>query len=134
MRVKDLGTRPAPAAIRELFSRLARGRGPAEKVQRRQLAYWQEQGWARQGNEYSGSYHTPYGAFTGWIQDRGGTDIDFFMYAPPDVLRNDSHWACFQDRGEGWYFVHMGRLPQDVSSGILSIERLITAAFRRQRR
>ncbi len=134
MRVKDLGTRPAPAAIRELFSRVVRGRGPAERVSRRQLPYWLEQGWTREGNQYSGTYHTPHGAFTGWIEDRGGSDIDFFMYAPPDVLQRDSHWACFQDRGEGWYLVHMGRRPQDVSSGILAIERLITAAFRRQRR
>lgn len=135
MRVRDLGTRPAPAAIRELISRPVRGRGPAETVQRRQVPYWQEQGWVREGNEYSGNYRTPFGAFAGWIQDRGGTDIDFFIYAPPQVLQEDSHWTCFQARGdEGWYLVHMGRRPQDVSSGILSIERLITAASRRQRR
>ena len=28
MRVKDLGTRPAPASIREMFSRVVRGHGP----------------------------------------------------------------------------------------------------------
>lgn len=134
MRVKDLGIRPAPAALRELPARAARGRGPAEQVPRRQLPYWTEQGWARQGNEYTGSYRTPYGSFTGWIQDHGDGDIDFYLHAPPEALRDHAHWACFQDRGDGWFLVHMGRKPRDVSSGILAIERLVTAAFRRQRR
>jgi len=42
VRVKDLGTRPAPASIREMLSRLARGHGPATVIQRRQIPYWQD--------------------------------------------------------------------------------------------
>jgi hypothetical protein len=129
VRVKELRTRPAPSVIRDLFSRVVRGRGPAEKVERRQVPYWQEQGWVRQGNRYQGAYHTPYGAFPGWIEQRGGSGIDFFMYEPPEALRQHSHWSCFQDRGQNWYRVHMSRQPADVSSGILTIERLITEAF-----
>ena len=37
MRVKDLGTRPAPLSIREAFSRIVRGHAPAITVQRREL-------------------------------------------------------------------------------------------------
>ena len=69
MRVRDLGSRPASASIREFFSRV--GRGPQSKpvpVERRQIPYWQERGWTRQGNQYAGSYQTPYGAFQGWIE------------------------------------------------------------------
>ena len=63
-----------------------------------------------------------------------GSDIDFLLYQPSDEIRRHSHWACFQERGNDWYLVHMGRRPKDVSSGILAIERLITEAYRRSMR
>jgi len=69
MRVKELGTRTAPVSIRELFSQMVRGRAPATLVRRREIPYWQEHGWTRQGNQYSGSYQTPYAAFQGWIEE-----------------------------------------------------------------
>ena len=131
MRVRELGSRPVPSTIRDLVSRVVRGRGNAEVVERRQIPYWQERGWKRQGNEYTGVYQTPYGAFSGWIEHRGGNNINLFIYGPPDALRSSGHWACFQDRGQGWYLVHMSRRPADLSSGILTIERLITEAFQK---
>jgi hypothetical protein len=48
---------------------------------------------------------------------------------PSDEIRRHSHWVCFQHRGNDWYVVHMARMPKDVSSGILTIERLITEAY-----
>ena len=128
MRIRDLGNRPAPASIRELFSRVVRGRGPAIKVQRRQVPYWQERGWTRNGNTYTGTYQTRYGALWGEIAEHSASDIEFFLYMPSDEIRRHSHWVCFQHRGNDWYLVHMGRCPKDVSSGILTIERLITEA------
>ena len=130
MRVKELGSRPLPSTIRDLWSRMVRKRGNTEVVQRRQIPYWQEKGWIRTGTEYNGAYQTPYGAFTGWIEHRNGNNFNFFIYDPPDAIRNHSHWACFQERGQGWFLVHMRRRPADISSGILTIERLITEAFR----
>ena len=129
MRVRDLGTRPAPASIRDLFSRLVRGQGPATVVQRRQIPYWQERGWTQTGNQYSGSYQTPYGAFFGQVTEHRGGHIDFWLYMPSDEIRRSSHWACFQHRGNDWYLIHMARMPRDVSSGIITIERLITEAY-----
>jgi hypothetical protein len=129
VRVKVLGNRPAPASIRELFSRVVRGRGPSVLVQRRQVPYWQERGWIRNGNTYVGSYQTQYGAFRGEITQHGADDLEFFLYMPSEEIRSHSHWACFQHRGNDWYLVHMGRRPKDVGSGILAIERLITEAF-----
>ena len=111
MRVRDLGTRPAPASIRELFSRVVRGRGPAVTVQRRQIPYWQERGWTRQGNTYTGSYQTPYAAFWGQIIEHRGGHIDFLLYSPSDEIRSHSHWTCFQHRGNDWYLVHMASSP-----------------------
>ena len=129
MRVKDLGSRPAPATIRELISRVVRGHGPTVPVQRRQIPYWQERGWTRQGNIYTGSYQTPYAAFWGQIEEHRGGHIDFLLYRPSEQIRGHSHWTCFQHRGNDWYLVHMGRQPKDVGSGILTLERLLTEAY-----
>ena len=129
MRIKDLGTRTAPAAICELFSRVARGQHPAISVQRRQIPYWQERGWTRQGNVYNGNYQTSYAAFQGWIEQQRSGHIDFYLYYPSDEIRRHSHWTCFQHRGNDWYLVHMGKQPRDVSSGIITIERLIKEAY-----
>lgn len=129
MRVKDLGTRPAPVSIREIFSQLVRGHGPSILVRRREIPYWQERGWTRHGKTYAGSYQTPYAAFEGRIEEEwlGPT---FYLRNPSREIQRSGHWACFAPRGEGWYLVHMSRRPKDVSSGILTIERLITEAYR----
>jgi hypothetical protein len=132
MRVKDLGNRPAPASLRQLFARVVRGQGPAIPVQRRQIPYWQERGWTLKGCTYTGSYRTPYGAFYGQIIEHRGGHIDFLLYNPSDEIRRHSHWVCFQHRGNDWYMVHMAKLPRDVGSGILTIERLITEAYEQQ--
>jgi hypothetical protein len=129
MRVKVLATRPAPDTIRELLSRMVRGHGPAIPVVRREIPYWQERGWTRNGNQYSGSYQTPHGAFYGWIEQERSGRINFNLYDPSKEIRGHSHWVCFQDRGNNWYAVHMARRPKDVSSGIMTIERLIAEAY-----
>ena len=132
MRVREMGTRPAPASIHDLFSRVVRGRGPTIPVQRRQIPYWQEHGWTRQRDMYSGSYQTPYSAFWGQIIEHRGGHIDFLLYNPSQQIREHSHWTCFQHRGNDWYLVHMAKQPRDVSSGVLTIERLITEAYEQQ--
>jgi hypothetical protein len=129
VRIKDLGSRPAPASIRELLSRVPRGHAPTISVQRRQIPYWQERGWTRNGDTYTGSYQTPYAAFYGQITEHRGGHIDFLLYNPSNEIRWHSHWTCFQHRGNDWHLVHMGRQPRDVSSGIMTIERLITEAY-----
>ncbi len=129
MRIKDLGSRPAPASIRDLLSRVVRGRGPLVSVERRQIPYWQERSWTRNGNTYTGNYQTPHAAFCGHIEEHRGGHIDFYLYKPSDEIRGHSHWSCFQHRSNDWYLVHMSRRPADVSSGIITIERLITDAY-----
>ncbi len=131
MRIKDLGSRPAPALLLRLFRELQRGHAPATVVQRRQIPYWQERGWTQNANRYEGSYRTPFGSFYGTIEQERSGHIHFFLYNPSPEIRQHSHWTCFQDRGDGWYLVHMAREPRDVSSGIITIERLIMEAYRR---
>ena len=131
MWIRDLGTRPASASLRDLVSRWARGHAPTVLVQRRELPYWQERGWTRSDNTYTGNYQTAYAAFEGWIeQDRSG-QINCFLRHPSAEIRSHNHWVCFQHRGQDWYLVHMGRQPKDVSSGIITIERLITEAYKK---
>jgi hypothetical protein len=128
MRVTPVGTRPAPASLREMLSRVIRGQAPSTIVQRRHIPYWQERGWTHQTNVYTGNYQTPYGAFQGWIEQEHSGHICFYLYGPSPEIRRHSHWTCFQHRGNDWYLVHMAREPHDVSSGIMTIERLIREA------
>ena len=98
-------------------------------IRRRQLPYWQERGWHRAGDTYTGTYQTAYGSFLGRIEDRGYDQFRFYIVAPPPALQRSPHWTCFTPDGSKGYQVHMARRPKDVSSGILTIERLITEAF-----
>jgi len=124
-----MGTRSAPVSIRQLLLRAVRGHVPRTVVQRREIPYWQQRGWTRQGDTYNGSYQTPYGAFWGQTTAHRGGHIDFLLYRPSPEIQRHSHWTCFQHRGNDWYLVHMARQPRDVSSGIITIERLITEAY-----
>jgi hypothetical protein len=129
MKIRDLGNRPASQAIREIFSRVARRRSDPIQVDRQVVPYWQQQGWTHKGQVYEGGYQTPFGAVRGHVLERSAREIEFSMYQPPNEVLVGSHGACFQHRGNGWYSVHMGRRPADVSSGILTIERLIVEAY-----
>ena len=68
-------------------------------------------------------------AVIGYIEEHRGGHTDLYLYNPSDEIRSNSHWTCFQHRGNDWYLVHMAKQPQDVSSGILTIERLITESY-----
>jgi hypothetical protein len=98
-------------------------------IRRRELPYWQERGWQRAGDTYTGTYQTRFGSFLGRVEDRGYGQFRFYIVAPPPEVQRSSHWACFTPRGSNAYHVHMSTRPADVSSGILTIERLITEAF-----
>lgn len=129
MKIRLLDSRPAPEALRDLLSRMLRGRAPAVRVTRRQVPYWQERGWINQGHRYGGNYQTPYGAFQGSAEQRGSQFFRFYVFDPPEELSRHRHWTCFIPRGQDSYEIHLARQPADVSSGIMAIERLITEAF-----
>src|SRR5260370_24766717 len=132
MRIRVLGARPAPASLRDFRSRWVGGQSPSIPVQRRQIPYWHERGWTRQGNTYSGNYQTPYGAFQGWIEQQRSGHIDFYLYHPSPEIQSHSHWTCFQHRGTDWSLGALGRHPKEVGAGILHVSRLIKEAFEQQ--
>ena len=127
MRVRELGVRQAPSVFQRLF-RIQGGQAP-ETIRRIERPYWMERGWVREGTHYSGNYQTLYGSFTGYVEEQASNAFDFYILNPPEALQRHSHWTCFQHRGDNWFHIHMGRKPKDLSSGILTIERLITEAF-----
>jgi hypothetical protein len=130
MRIIIRGNRSLSETTRDSLSRVVHPHIQIGRVERQEIPYWQQQGWSRDGNQYVGSYQTAYGAFYGTIEDRSGRNFNFLIYDPPKQIRQHSHWSCFQDRGKNWYLVHMSRKPADLSSGILTIERLLTEAFK----
>ncbi len=130
MRIKDLGIQACPrVASRADFASDAgasphnSSRAPPDSV----LAGARLD--PTRSNTYSGNYQTPYGAFQGWIEQERSGRINFYLYNPSAEIRSHSHWTCFQHRGNDWYLIHMGREPKDVSSGIMTIERLIKEAY-----
>jgi len=128
MGVTVLGTRVV-TNITDHDAQATRLRGPAVHIRRRPIPYWQERGWRLVGDVYSGTYQTPYGSFLGRVEDRGFNHFRFYITDPPAALKRSAHWSCFQPRGGKGYKVHMARRPRDASSGIITIERLITEAF-----
>ena len=136
-----LGLRYAPstARIARAVERAHHGvirieHAPPVLIPRAELPYWQEHGWKRDGRQYRGTYQTRFGSYAGVIEDRTFGDIRFLIHHPPTELRDSGHWPCFQNKGDGWYAVHMRIPPADVSSGIIGIERLITSALEVNRR
>ena len=127
MRITVTGTREMSDRFRD-WSRALTGSAqrPSFRIARREVPYWQERGWTRSGETYTGAYRTPYGSYRGLIEDRVASSPRFYLFDPPGALRSSSHWACFRPRGQNQYLVHMSRVPNDISSGILTIERLLT--------
>ena len=99
------------------------------EIKRAQVPYWQERGWQRNSGIYRGYYRTYYGSFKGEIRHRYNHTFDFYIFNPPKELEKHKHWVCFRYQGKNKYLLHFARKPQDVSSGIMAMERLIKEAF-----
>jgi hypothetical protein len=129
MKVKILSTKEAPSLFRRIMGQVLRGSAPKLKVKRSEVPYWQERGWKQAGRTFTGTFKTAYGSFIGMVEQIRPGNFRLFIYDPPPELRNHDHWTCFQDLGDGHFRIHMSQMPRDVSSGILTVERLLTEAF-----
>jgi len=129
--VQHFTAKPAsqPATVFAGSSRIAH----TNPIRRHPLPYWQEAGWSRKGTVYQGNYQTRYGAYQGWIEERSPYQRSFYIFDPPQTVLSSSHGVCFQARDNRWFNIHMSRVPKDVSSGIVAIERLIVECFRNAR-
>jgi hypothetical protein len=99
----------------------------------RELPYWKQNGWQKLGRAYRGYYRTQYGVYGGLIEEKFANSYAFFIYDPPKELKSHQHWQCFSRKGGGKYQIHFSEKPEDVSSGIIMIERLIGEAFENYR-
>lgn len=130
MKVKVLSTKEAPSLLGRIMGQVFKRPAQAITVQRRQIPYWEERGWKQEGRTFRGTYQTAYGSFIGRIEQVRQGNYRLYILDPPEVLKKHSHWSCFQPQGDGRNFrIHLSRMPQDASSAILGIERLLTEAF-----
>jgi hypothetical protein len=130
MKVKVLSTKPAPSFLRRIIGQVFSRPAHAVNVKRREIPYWRERGWKQEGNTFHGTFQTGFGSFIGRVEQVQQGNFRLYILDPPQELRKHSHWSCFQPQGDGRSFrVHLSRMPKDVSSAILAIERLLTEAF-----
>src|SRR3989337_156923 len=94
-----------------------------------ELPYWKLNGWLKRGNKYEGYYRTPHGRWKGLITENFLNSYSFFIYEPPECLKSHNHWKCFTYKGDGKYDIHFSEKPEDIGSGIIIVERLISEAF-----
>ena len=81
----------------------------------------------------AGTYQTDFGSYRGWIsENRSGTFWTYYILQPPQELASNSHWPCFSSIDGNWFQIHMREIPRDVSSGIMTVERVLTEAFKEQ--
>jgi hypothetical protein len=107
--------------------------GDRLRVNRDRRALWEIRGWTRIGNRLRGAFRTPTGSFVGEIFLKG-KQPEFYIQNPPQALLSGGHSACFRSRGNGRYFIHFGIGNPDVDSGLVAVEKLISAALRGGRR
>jgi hypothetical protein len=92
--------------------------------------YWKQSGWVRGWRgKHKGFYNTKYGSWRGEIDETYLGSHAFYIFSPPDVLKQSYHWACFSRKGLDKYSIHFSKNPKDMSAGILSVERLIAEAY-----
>ena len=105
-----------------------KSRFSSKLINRSSKTYLTEKGWRKSksypGYEWQGYYRARYGSFKGRVL--ANASPSFYVYRPPEALKLNSHSACFSSQGNGWYNVHFKRVPKDVDSGVMAIERILT--------
>jgi hypothetical protein len=107
-----------------------KSRFSSKLINRSSKTYLTEKGWRRFKSypryEWQGYYRTRYGSFKGRVL--ASASPSFYVYKPPEALLKPehSHSACFSGQGNGWYSVHFTRVPGDLDSGVMAIQRILT--------
>jgi hypothetical protein len=120
-----------PALLQRLFAlprRLA-----VRIIRRNPDRYLKQQGWTPallgKVTQWQGYYRTRYGGFKGRVV-ASASPPSFYVYKPPEKLKRHSHWSCFSNQGNGWHSVHFKRVPKDLDSGVMAIERIINESMK----
>lgn len=95
-------------------------------------AYHLERGWKKTGRIYHGYYRTKLGSFKGQVEERFNGDYKFYIFNPPEAIFDGSHAPCFTHVGNNRYHVHFGVNSNDLSGGIMAVERLLYQSLKRR--
>lgn len=106
-------------------------RPQAIMVQRRPGFYWEENDWNRSGQSYIGYFHVNEHRCPGVIVWNKYGLRDCVISNPPGELWQHPHAPCFTYAGDGEYRVHFRNRPKTVDAAILTIERILNEAVRR---
>lgn len=98
------------------------------------IPYWQESNWIKTGNTFRGTFKTDYGSWRGIVERNYEGDHSFYIFELPQALKDSDHGQCFSYKGNGRFLIHFSEKPENVDSGIISIESLIAESFRNHKR
>ena len=101
-------------------------------ITRSSKRYIEGTGWQQTNTtpcEWHGYYRTRFGSWKGRII--ASTPPQFYIYKPPKGLKErHSHAACFNKIGDdGWYSSHFKKMPRDLDSGVIELERILCEAY-----
>src|SRR5262249_43247468 len=96
MKGNRLSGRTPPSRFRRIFGQALSAPSHRQPVKSSENPYWQERGWTKQADSYSGTYQTAYGSFLGRIEQIRPGNYRLYIFDPPGELRSHSHWTCFQ--------------------------------------
>ena len=111
-------------------------------IKREGQTHLYEDGWRRTGwsdSKLTGYYRTRHGSFKGRVEHLSSTKPSFYIYCPHgeklhEALSRHSHWTCFHNRGNHWYYIHFSQVPRELDSAYLTIKRIINEAFLRAKK
>ena len=101
----------------------------------RTSSYWQDSGWEKRGDHLIGHYAVGQRMFPGSIELRDSVvePAMYYIYNPPSAVLDGPHGVCFRFQGKASdtrkYWIHFSEEPSDVDSGIIQIERDLSAAI-----
>ncbi len=101
----------------------------------RTTCYWQDAGWEKRNGHLIGHYVADGKSFAGSIELTNSIVVPmrFYIYNPPVAVLRGPHGLCFRDQGKvagtQKYWIHFSEEPADVDSGIVQIQRDLSAAI-----
>jgi hypothetical protein len=104
-------------------------RGRVVHVRREPTCYWQDRGWRRQRDIYSGYFAFNGRHWPGQIAWRPDGLRGCLIASPPTEVLQGGHGSCFTPKGEGVYAVHFSRRPETVDAAILEVEKVVRQAL-----
>jgi hypothetical protein len=105
---------------------------PGDAVRPDSRTLMQQRGWVRKGRGYRGPYAPKgLGTWHGMIEPAGRT-FRVYIYRPPQAVCWHPKFACFHDRGKGWWSINLATPPADrlIDPVIAYVERLLSEALR----